>query len=44
MLSRLLRKESKQLKFENKLEFNSSIFGVISQSFSDKIPVSFEMC
>ena len=44
-LSRLLPKEIKQLKFEfeTHLKFYRSILGVISQSFSWKHPVSFDM-
>ena len=42
-LSRLLPNKL-QLKFETQLKFYSSILGVISQSFSWKLPVSFDMC
>ena len=42
--SRLLPKEIKPLNFETQLKFDSSILCVISQSFSWKHPVSFNMC
>ena len=43
-LSRLLPKEITQLKFETQQKYYSSILGVISQSFSWKCPLSFDMC
>ena len=39
-LSRLLPEEIKQLKFETLLKFESSILDVISQTFSQKLPMS----
>ena len=43
-LSSLLPNELQQLKFETQLKFYSSISGVISQSFSWKLLVSFDKC
>ena len=42
-LSRLLPNELQWLKFEAQLKFYSSILGVISQSFSWKLPMSYDM-
>ena len=40
----LLPNELQQLKVETQLKFYSSILGVISQSFSWKLPMSFDKC